>query len=157
VAPFKQAIDDRGTGGGHLRIELRALPAGPTVVDMLANAAFLLGLTLTLAVDADCWVPRVAFQQAHHNFYRAAQLGLQAELAWPLGSEGRVQTVPAAELVPRLLPAARQGLKDAGVAAGEADQLLAVVEAGRPPARPVPPGSAARWRCWNRGMAASAR
>ena len=36
--------------GGHLRIELRALPSGPTVTDMLANAALLLGLTLALAV-----------------------------------------------------------------------------------------------------------
>jgi hypothetical protein len=30
--------------GGHLRIEMRALPAGPTTIDMLANAAFLVGL-----------------------------------------------------------------------------------------------------------------
>jgi hypothetical protein len=37
------------TAGGHLRIEMRALPAGPTVIDMLANAAFLIGLTLSLA------------------------------------------------------------------------------------------------------------
>lgn len=28
---------------------MRALPAGPTVTDMLANAAFLIGLTLWLA------------------------------------------------------------------------------------------------------------
>jgi gamma-glutamyl:cysteine ligase YbdK (ATP-grasp superfamily) len=125
---WNRAIYDPA-GGGHLRIEMRALPAGPTVVDMLANAAFLLGLTLALAVDAGRWVPRVAFQQAHHNFYRAAQLGLEAELAWPLESEGRTQAVPAAELVPRLLPAARQGLERAGVAAGDIDQLLTVIEA----------------------------
>ena len=125
---WNRAIYDPADGG-HLRIELRPLPAGPTVIDMLANAAFLLGLTLALAVDTDCWVPRVAFQQAHHNFYRAAQLGLEARQAWPLGPEGRVRMVPAAELVPRLLPAARQGLEDAGVAAGEVDQLLTVVEA----------------------------
>ena len=72
---------------------------------------------------------RFAFQQAHHNFYRAAQLGLGAELAWPLGPGGRVRTAPAAELVPRLLPEARRGLQDAGVMAEEADSLLAVIEA----------------------------
>jgi hypothetical protein len=96
---------------------------------MLANAAFLLGLTLALAPDADGWVPRVAFQQVHHNFYRAAQLGLAAELAWPLGPRGQVRTAPAAELVSRLLPEARRGLQDAGVMAEEADSLLAVVQA----------------------------
>jgi gamma-glutamyl:cysteine ligase YbdK (ATP-grasp superfamily) len=124
---WNRAIYDPA-GGGHLRIELRALPSGPTVVDMLANAAFLLGLTLALAPDADGWVPRMAFQQAHHNFYRAAQLGLAAELAWPLGPGGRVRRAQAADLVPRLLPEARRGLQDAGVMAEEADSLLAVVQ-----------------------------
>jgi hypothetical protein len=125
---WNRAIYDPADGG-HLRIEMRALPSGPTVVDMLANAAFLLGLTLALAPDADGWVPRVAFQQAHHNFYRAAQFGLGAELAWPSGPGGRMRTVPAADLVARLLPAARQGLVEAGVATEEVDPLLAVIAA----------------------------
>jgi hypothetical protein len=125
---WNRAIYDPAEGG-HVRIELRALPAGPTVVDMLANAAFLLGLTLALATDADTWVRRVAFQQVHHNFYRAAQLGLGAELAWPLGPGSRVRTVPAAELVRRLLPVARQGLEDGGVAPEEVDRLLTVIGA----------------------------
>jgi hypothetical protein len=38
---WNRAIYDPAEGG-HLRIEMRALPAGPTVIDMLANAAFLL-------------------------------------------------------------------------------------------------------------------
>ena len=41
--------------GGHLRIELRALPAGPTVTDMLANAAFLVGLSRWLAAQDERW------------------------------------------------------------------------------------------------------
>jgi len=112
---WNRAIYDPAEGG-HLRVELRALPAGPTVVDMLANAAFALGLTLALAPEAGQRTRRLAFQQAHHNFYRAAQLGLGAELAWPLGPGGQVRTLPAGELVLRLLPVARQGLEDAGVA-----------------------------------------
>jgi hypothetical protein len=42
VWPWNRAIYDPAAGG-HLRIEMRALPAGPTVIDMLANAAFLIG------------------------------------------------------------------------------------------------------------------
>ena len=125
---WNRAIYDPA-GGGHLRIEMRALPSGPTVVDMLANAAFLLGLTLAMAPSADGWVPRMAFQQAHDNFYRAASVGLDAELAWPLGPGGRMRTLPAAELVPLLLPVARSGLEAAGVLPEEAEELLAVVEA----------------------------
>jgi hypothetical protein len=59
----------------------------------------------------------------------AAQHGLAAQLTWPTGRSDAVRTVPAAELVPELLPVARQGLLDAGVAAAEADLLLGVIGA----------------------------
>jgi gamma-glutamyl:cysteine ligase YbdK (ATP-grasp superfamily) len=125
---WNRAIYDPAEGG-HLRIELRALPSGPTVTDMLANAAFLLGLTLALAPGAPAMVRRFAFQQAHHNFYRAAQFGLGAELAWPPATDGRAWALPAAELVRQLLPTAAQGLAEAGVDPAEAGSLLAVIEA----------------------------
>jgi hypothetical protein len=125
---WNRAIYDPADGG-HLRIEMRALPAGPTVVDMLANAAFLLGLTLALAPGAAATTRRFAFQQAHHNFYRAAQFGLDAELAWPLAPSGRPRILAAPDLVRHLLPTARQGLEDAGVLAEEAGELLSVIEA----------------------------
>jgi hypothetical protein len=115
--------------GGHLRIEMRALPAGPTVTDMLANAAFLIGLTLWLAARDDRWTYALPFERADHGFYRAAQHGLAAELSWPAWTSDRVRTVPAADLVAELLPAARQGLLSAGVAAAEADRLLGVIGA----------------------------
>jgi len=115
--------------GGHLRIEMRALPAGPTVTDMLANAAFLIGLTLWLAARDERWTYALPFERADHGFYRAAQHGLAAELSWPAWTTDRVRTVPAADLVAELLPAARQGLLSAGVAAAEADRLLGVIGA----------------------------
>jgi len=116
-------------GGGHLRIEMRALPAGPTVTDMLANAAFLIGLTLWLAGRDERWTYALPFERADHGFYRAAQQGLAAELSWPAWTSDRVRTVPAADLIPELLPAARLGLLGAGVAAAEADRLLGVIGA----------------------------
>jgi gamma-glutamyl:cysteine ligase YbdK (ATP-grasp superfamily) len=122
---WNRAIYDSGFGG-HLRIEMRPLPAGPTVTDMVANAAFLLGLTLALAPDAEEWTRQLLFARAHANFYDAARLGLEAELEWP-GPDGTPERVGAAERVPRLLPEARRGLVEAGVDPGEADRLLAVV------------------------------
>src|SRR6516225_5713374 len=79
--------------GGHLRIEMRALPAGPTVTDMLANAAFLIGLTLWLAAQDERWTYALPFERADHGFYRAAQHGLAAELSWPAWAGDRVRTV----------------------------------------------------------------
>lgn len=115
----------------HLRIEFRSLPAGPTVVDMLANVAFLLGLTLGIAPDAECWTGALPFERAHDNFYRAAQSGLDALLTWPSPHAGLARVTPV-DLVPRLLPVARRGLAAAGVEGG--DVLLEVIE-GRVAAR----------------------
>jgi hypothetical protein len=118
--------------GGHLRIELRALPSGPTVVDMIANAALLLGVTLALAPRADRLVERLPFELARYNFYEAARRGLDATLFWPAPAEGLAPSpvkVRAGELVRRLLPAARDALVEAGVDAGEAERLLAIIDA----------------------------
>src|SRR6266581_3258934 len=123
---WNRAIYDPASGG-HLRIEMRALPAGPTVIDMLANAAFLTGLSLWLAGQDPQWTYALPFARADHGFYRAAQQGLSAQLSWPAGHRDQIRTVAAAKLVAELVPAARQGLLQAGVAAEEADGLLEVI------------------------------
>jgi gamma-glutamyl:cysteine ligase YbdK (ATP-grasp superfamily) len=125
---WNRAIYDP-VSGGHLRIEMRALPAGPTVIDMLANAAFLMGLSLWLAEQDQRWTYALPFERADHGFYRAAQHGLSARLSWPAGHRDQIRTLAAAKLVTQLVPAARQGLLQAGVAAAEADGLLEVISA----------------------------
>ncbi|MET7329047.1 glutamate--cysteine ligase [Nonomuraea sp. NPDC005650] len=106
--------------GGHLRIEMRALPAGPSCADLAANTAFLLGLTLS---QAERDLTGFRFAQAYQNFYRAAMHGLDAKLSWP-GSDAGFE---AAELVLRLLPEAREGLLAAGVTPSDADRALDVI------------------------------
>jgi hypothetical protein len=125
---WNRAIYDP-TAGGHLRIEMRALPAGPTVIDMLANAAFLIGLSLWLADQDPRWTYALPFERADYGFYRAAQQGLSARLSWPAGHRDQMRTVAAAKLVAELVPAARHGLLQAGVTAAEADGLLALISA----------------------------
>jgi hypothetical protein len=108
---------------------MRALPAGPTMIDMLANAAFLIGLSLWMAGQDQHWTYTLPFERADHGFYRAAQQGLSARLSWPAGHRDQMRTVPAAKLVAELVPAAREGLLGAGVAAAQADGLLEVIAA----------------------------
>lgn len=109
-------------GDGHLRIELRTLPAGPTPIDMTANAAFAIGLTLGLAREP-WFVDEHPFEHAEQSFYAAAREGLSATIGWPGGAR------PARDLVLDLIEVARDGLVDeAGVAADEADRLLTVIE-----------------------------
>lgn len=123
--------------GGHLRIEARALPSGPTPIDMMASAAFLIGLAWGLASDSEEMVAQMPFSYATWNFYRAAQSGLDAELVWP--GRYRMRTLSARELALELLPIADRGLAMLGVDASERTSLLdlvaARVEASRTGAR----------------------
>jgi gamma-glutamyl:cysteine ligase YbdK (ATP-grasp superfamily) len=123
--PWNRAVYDPA-GGGHVRIELRALPAGPSTLDMSVNAAFLIGATLTLA-DEGWMIPAMPFALARRNFYRAARDGLRAELLWPSPQAPSPRPMPAVEVVERLIPLARRGLVGTGVEADEADALLAVM------------------------------
>lgn len=112
--------------GGHLRIELRALPAGPSVVDMVANAAFLLGTTIGLVDLIDDLLPGYPFALAEYAFYRAAQRGLSALLPFPDPKGGGLRELCAYELCEELLPIARRGLVSGGVEEAEADRYLSV-------------------------------
>jgi hypothetical protein len=125
VWSWNRAIFDP-TGGGHLRIEMRALPSGPSVPDMVANAAFHLGLAFALAGRKEG--DHGSFEAAHRNFYRAAREGLDAELTW--ASEPGAPPAPfsAQALVEQLLPLAQVGLEQMGVEPEEVAPLLATVE-----------------------------
>ncbi len=111
-------------GRPHLRVENRTLPAGPTVVDVLANGAFFFGLVRTL-VDAErpIWT-QMSFSAAEENFHAGARDGVEAMVYWP-----GVGKVRATELVlRRLLPLAYEGLDSWGVDPGERDRLLGIIE-----------------------------
>jgi len=115
--------------GGHLRIEMRALPAGPTTVDMVANQAFLIGLTLGLAHRVESLVADLPFAQANRNFYSAAQYGHESEMVWPTEAGGSASAIASERLVQQLLPIAREGLVGNGVEPDESDRLLDLISA----------------------------
>ncbi|HZQ31567.1 MAG TPA: glutamate--cysteine ligase [Mycobacterium sp.] len=118
--PVYDVVGDRP----HLRVENRVLPAGPTVVDMLANAAFYYGAVRALAEDDRPLWTQMSFAAAQTNFFTAARHGLTARLYWP-----GMGTVSADELVLReLLPLADEGLRRWGVAASARDRYLSVIE-----------------------------
>lgn len=121
---WNRPIYDATSGTPHLRVENRVLPAGPTVVDTMANAAFYFGLVRALATsDRPLW-SQMSFSAAEENFLIAARHGIDATLYWP-----RLGFVPAAELVlRRLLPLAYEGLDAWGVDPGDRDRLLGIIE-----------------------------
>ncbi len=112
--------------GGHIRIEMRALPAGPTVRDMVANSAFLVGASLALAEDERYSPTEMPFAVAEDNFYRAAQFGLNATLQWP-GPNG-LEPLPATEVARSLIEPAARALAKSGVPTSDIDQWLTLFE-----------------------------
>jgi gamma-glutamyl:cysteine ligase YbdK (ATP-grasp superfamily) len=113
--------------GGHLRIELRSLPSGPTPVDLMAGAAFHVGLTVGLSHQINELLPAFPFRYADYNFYRAAQRSLDAELLWPTTDTTSPREVTAAALCIEMLPVADSGLKEIGVDSDERQRLLGLI------------------------------
>jgi hypothetical protein len=121
---WNRPIYDSSRGRPHLRVENRVLPAGPTIVDTLANAAFYYGLIRVLVEDERPVWSQMSFSAAEENFYSGAKNGIDARLYWP-----GVGEAPATELVlRRLLPMARDGLSRWGVDSADADRLLEIIE-----------------------------
>ena len=112
-------------GKPHLRVENRALPAGPTIVDEVANAALFYGLIQGLEAEAATIPRRIAFEDARRNFFAAAQHGLDARFAWL--DERRLNARDL--LLQELIPIARNGLETLQVPNTDIDEYLGVIEA----------------------------
>jgi CBS domain-containing protein len=111
-------------GRPHLRLEFRALPAGPTVLDEVANAAFFIGLMRSLPKEYGNISTKMQFDDAKDNFFAAARHGLKAQLTWLDGKHYSVRDL----VKHRLLPLASQGLRDARINTEDIDLYLGVIQ-----------------------------
>jgi len=109
-------------GSYHLRLELRVVPSGPTLIDTIANLVFYVGLTEGLKTLAD-QLTQVPFATLEADFYRAAREGLDTRVHWPDGEEGELRQI----LLERALPLARDTLEAAGLE--ESGHWLDIIEA----------------------------
>lgn len=112
---------------GHLRVEMRSLPSGPTPVDMMASAALMIGLAEGLRDDIDELMTALPFRHATHNFYRAAQQGINASVIWPVLTQSGLREVPVVTLLRTLLPRADEGLSRIGIGAEERSRYLDII------------------------------
>jgi gamma-glutamyl:cysteine ligase YbdK (ATP-grasp superfamily) len=121
---WNRPVYDVMDGVPHLRIENRVLPAGPTVIDVLANAAFFFGAMRGLVETQPPVWSEMSFQTATGNLYAGARLGMDARLYWPV-----LGWVRPDELVLRkLLAVAHDGLRSCGMSDAARERYLAVIE-----------------------------
>lgn len=113
-----------GIGGGkpHLRIENRYIPAGPSVLDEMANFAFWVGLMAGRPKEYDDMPSKMDFRLAKANFIKAARTGQESVLHW-MG-----QQMTAKDLIlQKLMPIARAGLEKCQIAPADIERLLGVI------------------------------
>ncbi|RME11342.1 MAG: CBS domain-containing protein, partial [Bacteroidetes bacterium] len=112
-------------GRPHLRIENRVLPAGPTVLDEVANAAFWLGAMVGIKEQCPDITRELSWDDIRDNFMKAAQFGIDSNFNW----RGSGVKINAAELILKeLLPIAKEGLRKQKINEEDIDRYLGVIE-----------------------------
>ncbi len=112
----------RMDGKFHLRLELRVTPSGPTLIDTMANMVFSVGLLEGLKQTPQD-LTRIPFEVLEQDFYRVARRGLDAQVNWCHGEEGKIQNI----LLDKALPTAVMGLSKLGIE--NTTQWMDIIEA----------------------------
>lgn len=107
----------------HLRIENRVMPAGPTVKDMIANAAFLWGCVEAFQSQVEEFKDAITFEEVSDNFYNCAKFGMNSTILWKGGKSQNVLNV----IIDELLPLAETGLIKLGITRSSAIYWLDII------------------------------
>lgn len=108
----------------HIRIEHRVVPAGPTIIDSIANAAFYYGLAYALCHSEIAPESKLPFEIARDNFYHAAQQGLDANIVWLDGKKHKLQAL----VLNTLIPLANSGLTQLKLDSQDINRYLGIIE-----------------------------
>lgn len=111
-------------GKPHLRIENRIFPAGPSLPDSFANAAFWLGMVNGMDEMYPDITKKLDFNVARTNFFACARHGLETQITWI--NDRKVS--PGQLVLEELLPMAAFGLQKANIAREDIDYYLGIIE-----------------------------
>ena len=111
------------TGKPHLRIENRVLPAGPTVVDEIANAALWLGAVVGCAKEWGDIRKKMSWEDVRDNFEKAARFGMDSKFTWFKDKKITVTDLVQHELI----PLAKEGLASQGIDSGDIDFYMDII------------------------------
>jgi CBS domain-containing protein len=111
-------------GKPHLRIENRVLPAGPSVTDEMANAAFWLGAMTGIHKGYKDIRSKLSWEDVRDNFAKAAKFGIDSKFNW--FDDKKISACDL--LLEELLPIAREGLESRHLDRDDIDHYLGVIE-----------------------------
>ena len=107
----------------HFRIENRYMPAGPTTVDEVANAAFWLGLMAGMPEEHRNINEQMEFESARFNFYNAARVGLECNFEW-MGKSYHARDL----LLEKFIPWAYEGLTRMNVDPQDINHYMSIIQ-----------------------------
>ena len=111
-------------GKPHLRIENRVLPAGPTVIDEIANSALWIGAMMQMGRSIKDITKHISYADVRDNFGKAARYSMDSKFTW-----FNNQKITAKDLLTQeLLPRAKEGLLKSGVDGSDVDYYLGIIE-----------------------------
>ena len=112
-----------GNNKPHLRIENRYIPAGPTVVDEIANIMFWVGVMIGRPKKYDRLERKIDFKDVKSNFYCAARYGMATQFYW------NNKYITSKKLIlEEFLPIASSGLLKVGVLPKEIEYYLSIIK-----------------------------
>jgi CBS domain-containing protein len=111
-------------GKPHLRIENRVLPAGPSCVDEMANAAFWLGSMVGYSNRYADIRKEINFEDVRDNFDKAAKFGIDTKYTWMKDKKISVPDLVKNEM----LEVAREGLVCRKIDKQDIDKYLGIIE-----------------------------
>jgi hypothetical protein len=103
-------LGQNSSGEYHLRLELRVVPSGPTLIDTVANLVFYIGLTEGLMACGND-LTQLEFNTLETDFYAAARDGMKARVHWIDGRQDSLKNL----ILSHALPLAQTGLNNMGV------------------------------------------
>ena len=112
-----------GNGKAHLRIENRYIPAGPSLLDEIANFAFWVGVMTGRPHEYKNMSSQMDFRDVKANFIKAARTGKEAVMRW-MGNDFLLKDLLSREL----LPMAYTGLRSVGVDKEDIERLLKIID-----------------------------
>jgi len=111
-------------GKPHLRIENRVIPAGPSVVDEIANACFWVGMMEGMADKTKDITKLLSFADVKDNFLKASRYGIDSSFNW-----FNSKKISACDLIlNELIPIARKGLEKHKVHKRDINKYLGIIE-----------------------------
>lgn len=83
----------------HLRLELRVVPSGPTLIDTMANMVFYIGLIEGLKQTGKD-LTRIPYEVLEKGFYQVARSGLEAKVSWCHGEIDLMRNLLTKSIIP---------------------------------------------------------